>query len=96
MKNILLIFGLFFLITLNISAQMERIYIPEQGHIMNDGWMFNEKQGVSVGSHGVILSTDSAFVTWQRYPLYDTRHLFGIAFFDDEKTGIIVGAKGLL
>lgn len=96
MKNILLIFGLFFLITLNISAQLERIYIPEQGHIMNDGWMFNEKQGVSVGSHGVILSTDSAFVTWQRYPLDDTRHLFGIAFFDDEKTGIIVGAKGLL
>jgi photosystem II stability/assembly factor-like uncharacterized protein len=96
MKNILLIFGLFFLITLNISAQLERIYIPEQGHIMNDGWMFNEKQGVSVGSHGVILTTDSAFVTWQRYPLYDTRHLFGIAFFDDEKTGIIVGAKGLL
>lgn len=96
MKNILLILGLFFLISLNITAQLERIYIPESGHILNDGWMFNEKQGVSVGSHGVILLTDSAFVTWKRYNLDDTRHLFGIAFFDDAQTGIIVGAKGAL
>lgn len=96
MKNILLVFGLFFLISLNITAQLERIYIPESGHILNDGWMLNEKQGVSVGSHGVILLTDSAFVTWKRYNLDDTRHLFGIAFFDDAQTGIIVGAKGAL
>lgn len=89
--------SLFYILCISSSiAQTQRIYIPEQGYIIYDAYMFSVNEGISIGSYGTVLSTADTFRTWKRYPTETKHHLYGITFFDDKNTGIIVGAKGTI